>query len=805
VHLASGLDLLRQDVDSRIYQDMDVTSIVGQLLTEQGLDGAHQSWRLVGTYPKREVCVRYGETAFDFVSRLLEEEGIHVRTESGDSGEIVIFEDDSTTAPPIDGTSTLTFRGPAGLSSSDDAVGFVTHTRRTASGKVTLRDYDFKNPKADLTADASADVDTDLDAYDYPGLYADLSVGKRLAKVRLDALQAERATYTAETTCARLLPGRSFDLADAPDDLDGSYVITGVVHEMRDGLYRAHASFVPKKVVYRLPQRTPRPILHGPETAVVVAPAGAPVEDIHTDAFGRCKVRFHWDRYAKGDDTSSCWIRTSQMQTSGSMILPRVGWEVIVEFLEGNPDRPIVSGRVYNGRFMPPYALPEGKSRSALQTQSSPGGAGRNGIRTEDKGGSEEMHVESQKDTTLATANDKTVSTGVDASKAVTVDSTTTVGGNQTVKVTSGYENTVKGAQAVTVGGSRAVEVNAVYAFSSGGASATSVGGSHFEMDGDPVAALLKLAVKAATEAAAAEANQALQQLDQAVQSKVDQVMGPIHALQQQAAAVQSGMDAVSQGNLGAAKDAFGAAAGMPGPQQMTQDMTGGGAQGAPGGGGGGGDPLMAMAKGAIDQAAGAVEDAAGAGGADGGGSSEANAAGPDGAVGGNAAANSSTGPGYSMNVCSATHAESVGALKVTLAAAGIHTTAKGARSQKIGALRVELVGGTRAETCLADKTEKAAGLLVVSGSPESETVGGSRSTMVGGAILEKIGASGSVTAGGKAVLLGAFHKVDAKTSIVFKCKGSEVVIDGGGITIKAALVTISAPKIAQTKAVTEA
>jgi type VI secretion system secreted protein VgrG len=437
VHVTSALRLLEHDVDCQIFQDKDVKAIVSELLVPLGIDAARQSWRLVGTYAKREYCVRYNESALAFVSRLLEEEGIYVHTETSDQGEVVVFEDDSTTSPPIDGDPKLPYRDGAGLALGDDTVGSVTHRRRTATGKVVLRDYDFKKPKADLTATAAADTDADIEAYDYPGLYTEPDVGKRLARVRLESLQAERATYEIEGACPRLLPGRWFTLTEAPGDLDGDYFTTRTIHEMRAGHYRTHATLIPKKVPYRLPRRTPAPIIHGPQTAVIVAPPGSPVEEIHTDEHGRCKAQFHWDRYGKRDDTAACWMRVAQLQTSGSMVLPRVGWEVIVEFLEGNPDRPIITGRVFNGRFMPPYALPEGKSRTAIQTASSPGGKGRNEIRTEDKAGSEEMKVGSQKDTTLATANNKTVSTAVDSSKNVGVNSTTTIGADQTVKVTS--------------------------------------------------------------------------------------------------------------------------------------------------------------------------------------------------------------------------------------------------------------------------------------------------------------------------------------------------------------------------------
>jgi type VI secretion system secreted protein VgrG len=816
VHVASALGLLAHDVDCQIFQDMDVVAIVAQVLSQLGLDAGHQAFRLVGTYPKREVCVRYQETALAFVSRLLEEEGIYAHAESTERGEVIVFEDDSTLAAPIDGSPELAYRHGAGLAGGDDAVGLVTERHRTATGKVVLRDYDFKKPRADLEAQAAAEVDTDLEAYDYPGLYTEKDVGERLSRVRLQALQAERATFAIEGGCPRLVPARWLTLTDTPNDLDGDYFLTGVVHEARGGVLKTRASLIPRKVPYRLPRKTPRPILHGPQTAMIVAPQGAPPEEIHTDEHGRVKVLFPWDRYGAGDDTSSCWIRVSQMQTSGSMILPRVGWEVIVEFLEGNPDRPIVTGRVYNGRFMPPYALPEGKSRTALQTASSPGGSGRNEIRMEDKAGSEEVKIGSQKNTTLATANNKTISTAANESKDVGVSATLTVGGNQTVKVTNGYEAAVKGAQTVSVGGSRSMAVNAVYGLTSGGASATSVGGTHFEMDGDPLQGLLALAVKTVTEAAQAEAQKALQQLDKAVEAAVGQVMGPINALQGKSGEVQKGMDATSQGDLSGAAQATSAAASMPTPEEFggeldraTAPPEGGGApekaEGAKAPGASQKVGLDALAKGAIAKGGAALGKALGAGGGEGGGQSEANVAGPDGAVSGNAAADSGTGPGHSINLCAASHAEKVRSVKATIAAGGINTTVKGARTQSIGAARIELVGGTRSEMCAADKTEKSVGLVVVSGKAEHEKVGGSRTTMVGGAILQKIGAGYTTQAGGKAAFLGAFHKVDASTAIVFRCGGSEVVIDGGGVTIKGALVTITGPEISLKKTTSEA
>jgi type VI secretion system secreted protein VgrG len=600
LHVTSLLGLLSRQVDCRIFQDKDVKEIVSTVLRDLGIDDKVQSWRLVAEYPKRECCVQYNESALAFVSRLLEQEGIYFSSDRNDGGELLVFEDDSPMSDPVDGEKKLLYRHGAGLNAQEEAVSVITQRHRTATGKVVLRDYDFKKPELDLTVTAAAEKDADLEIYDYPGLYTDPQEGTRLAQVRLEAMQAERMTLELESSCPRLVPGRWLELVETPNQLDGEYLVTGAVHELTMGVYRVRATAIPKAVKYRTPQRTPAPIIDGPQTAEVVAPPGSPDQEIHTDKHGRCKVRFHWDRYGKRDDSASCWMRVAQPQTSGSMILPRVGWEVIVEFLEGNPDRPLITGRVFNARFMPPYALPEGKSRTALQTSSSPGGKGINEIRLEDKAGSEEVKIAAQKDTTLATGNNKTKSTGANETKNVKVNATLSVGADQTVKVTNGYMNTVKAAQSVTVGGNRTAEVNAVYGLTSGGASATSVGGNQMEMDGNPIQALLSLAVKAVTDAAKAEAAKAMQQLDQAVSAKVDQVMGPIQGLQAQAENVGAAMNAVSQGDLSAAAGAVSGAAALPSPGGFGASLLGGGGGGgmaarggggmaARGGGGGGG------------------------------------------------------------------------------------------------------------------------------------------------------------------------------------------------------------------------
>lgn len=794
IQMASVLGLLEHEVDCRIFQDLDIKEIVATVLRDLGIEDKRQVWRLSATYPKREYCVQYNESALAFISRLLEEEGIYFFSDMNDGSECLVFADNSENGDPIDGEKKLIYRHNAGLSAMSEAVSVIKQRYRTASGKVTFRDYNPLKPDLDLTVSASADKDEDLELYDYPSLYSTKAVGAQLAQVRLEALQAERMVLEIESDCHRISAGRWITLEETPNELDGDYFVTGVTHVMRLGEYRVCAVVIPRKVKYRTPQKTPLPIIDGPQTAVVVAPEGAPEEEIYTDKYGRCKVKFHWDRYGKLDEHASCWMRVAQPQTSGSMILPRVGWEVVVEFLEGNPARPFVTGRIFNGRHMPPYALPEGKSRTSLKTQASPGGKGTNEIRMEDKAGGEEIRIAAHKNTTLATANNKKTTTASNETKNVKANSTLNIGTDETVKISKGFKNTVGGAQTVSVGGDRKVEVNAVYALTSGGASKTSVAKNQFEMDGNPINALLSLAVKAATEAAKAEAEKALQNLDQVVSQKVDQLMGPIKDIQDQVNELSSAMDAVGRGNLGATGDVMNAASSLPSLDGFTSSFDNMSSQ----------TGLDALVKGAIDAGAGKLGEALGLDGAGGGGSSLANKGGPEGAVEGNSAANNTTGPGHAINVCSSTHTEKVGSVKATIAAAGIHTTVKTGRTQEVGLARIELVGGTRAESCAQNKTEKALGLAVISKAAESEDVSGTRTTMVGGAVLEKIDGSHSITASGKAMFVGAYHKIDAAGAIVFRCGDSEVVIDGGGVAIKAAAVTITAPKVTLKKNVSQ-
>ncbi|AUX22314.1 hypothetical protein SOCEGT47_028150 [Sorangium cellulosum] len=837
LRVVSPLALLARSVDSRIFQDKSVKEIVAEVLSEHGIDRV--SWRLSGDLPRREYCVQYQESALAFISRLLEHEGIYSFVEVDADGELLVFDDDSTAAGPIAGDPALPLRRRTGLAAADerDAIYAIRERERVRSGKFVLRDYDFKRPKLDLTASAEAGERAELERYDYPGGYVEPEEGQRLAQIRLEEEQVERRTLEIDAVCPRLAVGQKLTIMDA-GELDGEYFLFAVSHTyVQEGggdqgaaaRSRARARLVPADVKFRPRRATPIPVIEGPQTATVVAPAGSQPEAIHTDEHGRCKVKFHWDRSDVTDDKASCWMRVAQLQTSGSMMLPRIGWEVIVEFLEGDPDRPIVTGRLYNGVFMPPYALPEGKTRTAVRTASTPGGGGANEVRFEDKAGAEEIMVHAQHDMKMVAANNAKRTIGNNETTVVGNNASLEVGGNQTTKITKGSSNTVGADQSITVGGNRTVEVNAVSALTVGGDATTTVGGNQFEMDGNPLEAMLALAAQAAVQFASVMANNAISALQGQVDGAINQVMGPINALTQQVQGVSGAMRAVAGGDLSGMPAMIAGASGIPGAGQLAASMGGGGAggggaggggAGGGGAGGGGGAPggsgppnmLAAIASNAVHSSlAGRVfvepSALAGALGLDsggGGGESMANAAGPEGNVDGVDATDREKGPGHSTAKVGGTHKETVGSMKVVGAIQDIDNNVTGKKTIDVGAATVQLAFGSYAESVTGSKSEKATGLVVLSNAGESETITGSRTAMVGGAVVDKLKGSHVVQAVGPATFIGAFHKVEARGAIVFKCGASEVVIDGGGVTITSPMVAFLAPKIQLPKKVSE-
>ena len=853
-HLVSPISLLDHLVTCEIFQELDVKEIISKVLDDYGIGTDGYEWRLAGSYPKREYCVQYNESTLDFISRLIEEEGIYYFTEFSMDGAKIIFADDSRAADDLEGEDNrLPFRPDSGQDAQHDSVRSIDERHQVRSGKFVLRDYDFKRPELDMTVEVASDIDTDLERYDYPGGYVEPSEGSRLAKILLEAEQVERHMLLIEADCPRLVPGKKVVIEDAlHDEINGEYVTVDVMQELvsarsadqmkhltgveqgaaRDEAFITRAMLLPAVIPYRCPLITPKPIIEGPQTATVVAPAGSPGEEIHTDEWGRCKVRFHWDLANVFDDKASCWMRTKQLQTSGSMVLPRIDWEVVVEFVEGDPDRPIVTGRMYNGVFMPPYALPEGKSRTTIRSHTTPDGDGFNEVRFEDKAGGEEIFVHAQYDMTVVAANNKSKTIGNSEAKKVGVDSTMTVGGDQDIKVTMGGKCSIGADQSLTVGANRSVEVNALQALKVAGDSTNSVGANHFEMDGDPLTALVNLAVEKATEVLQEKAGEALKQVDAYVQDKVEQVMAPINDMQEQVGRVAEAMDAVSQGQLGEVSTALREAASLPQVGELGGQMR----EAAFGGVQAAGDAvgvevnapgedadtfsaqtgLDQLTMGAIekgvraggDVADGALHDlfgeALGLDGAGGGGKSMPNEVFPELDVAGIDETDREMGPGHSLNKVGGSLTETAGALKVAMAITGINTEVAGDMTQTSGVARGEGVGGDRTETVDGNKDETAVGLVVLSKGDVSEKVSGSKTCMVGGAIVDLIDGAHTVEASGPVTIIAALHKIQAKDKITFKVGGSEVVIEGGGVTFSAPIIAVLSPKIQLTKKAAE-
>lgn len=461
--------LLTQRHDCRIFQDKDVMQIVNDVFKRAGMAEAINP-QARGPFPSRTYCVQYRESDWDFICRLLEEEGIYFFFEQTDSGTKMTIGNHAQVHIDIDGDPAVPYRPPTGMIEVSEWIYEFRYGQRVRSGKVTLQDYNFTTPKLDLTKDKTSTSDqggtAKLEIYDYPGLYEVDSNGSRLAELRLQAVLARAKELIGQSVCRRLGPGYKFELIDAPrGDQNGQYVITAVQHTGQQPLgeneaggrsnYNNTFHAIPAEVPFRPARVTPKPIVEGVQTAVVTGPAG---DEIHTDQYGRVKVQFPWDREGKKDDKTSCWIRVAQLwagESWGAMFIPRIGHEVIVDFVEGDPDRPIITGRVYNAVNMPPYGLDGEKTKSTIKSNSSKGGGGSNEYRFEDKKGSEEIYQHAEKDLTIVTENDKNQSTGHDETLKIGNDRTKEVGNNETTKVGNDRTEKVAKNEKISIGGNR--------------------------------------------------------------------------------------------------------------------------------------------------------------------------------------------------------------------------------------------------------------------------------------------------------------------------------------------------------------
>ena len=407
--------------DFKIFQFKKVPDIIKEVLGPYGFTIED---KLTGSYRTWDYMVQYGETDFNFVSRLLELEGAYYYFEHENGSHKLVLGDDIGSHSPLPaGPTTIPFYSGdrAAHVHDEDFIDGWRFAEDIASGHFAADDYDFEKPKALLETkqqQPAGHTEDSRELYDWPGGYTDVGDGENYARVRIEQQKAEREVAQGEGNARNIAPGYLFTLSKyTRSDQNKEYLIESAYYRFeenvrrsdggggaggstRGGLdsptsYRISFTVVPKATAYRSQRVTPKPHTTGPQTAVITGPAG---EEIYTDKYGRVKVQFHWDRYGKKDENSSCWIRVSQTWAGsnyGSMHIPRIGQEVIVDFLNGDPDYPIITGRVYNALQMPPWELPKHKTQSGTQTNWSKGGGGKNMLRFEDQKGIEHVELSS--------------------------------------------------------------------------------------------------------------------------------------------------------------------------------------------------------------------------------------------------------------------------------------------------------------------------------------------------------------------------------------------------------------------------
>ncbi|MGA2443409.1 MAG: type VI secretion system tip protein TssI/VgrG, partial [Tepidisphaeraceae bacterium] len=478
--IVPNLWLLTRNSDCRIFQNKTIPDIILEVLNLYGID---LDPRMRGSYKPWEYCVQYRETDFNFVSRLMEQEGIYYFFEHDDGKHKMVLADRETEPDELDSPyDKISYRPPSAAKSAGEYITDWSVEGEVQPLLVSLRDFDFKNPKNPVPGAALQpgynSVTGGFEFFDYPGQYVTSPDGDEYAKVRLAALHSQFEVAHAHTSSRGITPGSIFELSDFPrPDQNQKYLITSAVYQLESDLFssgpsnRSGPAFacsfsaMPTVDAANAPRGfsplrvTPKPIIQGPQTAIIVGKSG---EEIWTDEYGRVKVQFHWDRYSKADETSSCWIRVAQVWAGrnwGGMFIPRMGQEVIVEFLEGDPDRPIITGRVYNGDNATPYALPGDKTKSTVKSNSSKGGnsGNANEIRMEDKKGGEELYFHAEKDLNIRVKSARSEHVGASISTSAGGGISRSAGGD--ISRTSGANITDKATGTLTVNTGKAMSL----------------------------------------------------------------------------------------------------------------------------------------------------------------------------------------------------------------------------------------------------------------------------------------------------------------------------------------------------------
>jgi type VI secretion system secreted protein VgrG len=410
---------LTRTADCRIFQAMTVKDIVEKIFRDRGFTDFRAN--LYGSYRTWDYCVQYRETDFNFISRLLENEGIYYYFEHENGKHTLVLCDSPNAHAAADGYDDLHADTPDLATGHDAYIWDLTHGQEITPTQYALTDYDPLQPRSLLAKAVTVTHDHDPDTFevfDYPGGYVTPDEGRSYATVRMEEVEAQYAAIHATSSARGIYAGCTFRLIEHPVFDVEEYLITAVSYQARNddmgtgaggegGDFASQVTCMLKTYEFRPARTTPKPVVQGPQTAVVVGPAG---QEIYTDKYGRVKIKFHWDRSDVMDETASCWVRVSQPLAGkkwGAVSIPRIGQEVIVDFLEGDPDRPIITGRVYNGDNLPPHDLPGHATMFALRTNTSPDGGGASEFRIEDKKDEEQIFLFSQKNLDVRAKNDR--------------------------------------------------------------------------------------------------------------------------------------------------------------------------------------------------------------------------------------------------------------------------------------------------------------------------------------------------------------------------------------------------------------
>jgi type VI secretion system secreted protein VgrG len=485
---------MTRTADCRIFQDKTVREILEEVFADHPM--ADFKFELMESYEKWTYCVQYRETDFNFVSRLMEHEGIYYYYRHIDGAHTMVLTDSIDKHEPFPGYDCIKFIRPQELVRPEiEHISSWDFAREVQPGVFALDDYDFERPAVDLRLNRPVPrkyTPSDYEWFEYPGFFTKKKHGEQLAQVRGEEFGSQFERGFGESNARGIHVGSVFQLENySRDDQNCKHLVVSTEHDLEYSDYEAmpepsgsdyRCKFVAMTTAqqFRPKRLTPKPFVQGPQTAVVVGPSG---EEIYTDKYGRVKVQFHWDSRGKNDEQSSCWIRVSHPWAGkgwGSVATPRIGQEVIVDFLEGDPDQPIITGRVYNADNQPPFGFPAGAVISGIKSDTHKG-AGYNEMSFDDTAGTEKITIHGQYDMNTTVEHDQTSTVHNCRTDVVDVDDSESVGNNQTWSVGVNRDATIGSNETLTVGANRTVTVGANQTTSIGGNESLSVGAAKTE------------------------------------------------------------------------------------------------------------------------------------------------------------------------------------------------------------------------------------------------------------------------------------------------------------------------------------